>query len=64
LLGMQERVELAGGHFEIRSTAGRGTEIHVRFSLPQRSTEALQPPVPSPTIPGMVPHHDQVNRTT
>jgi signal transduction histidine kinase len=33
LLGMQERVELAGGYFEIRSTAGGGTEIHVRFPL-------------------------------
>jgi signal transduction histidine kinase len=47
LLGMQERVELAGGQFEIHSTAGRGTEIHVRFPLPQILTANTQPPVPN-----------------
>jgi signal transduction histidine kinase len=47
LLGMQERVELAGGQFEIRSTAGHGTEIHVRFPLPQILTATTQPPAPS-----------------
>jgi len=52
LLGMQERVELAGGQFEIRSTAGHGTEIHVRFPLPQILTPSTQPSVPyQPTPP-------------
>ncbi len=47
LLGMQERVELAGGHFEIRSTAGRGTEIHIRFPLSQILVDHTQTSVPS-----------------
>lgn len=47
LLGMQERVELAGGQFEIRSTAERGTEIHVRFLLPRIPVDHTQPSVPS-----------------
>jgi signal transduction histidine kinase len=65
LLGMQERVELAGGHFEIRSTAGHGTEIHVRFPLPQLSADTLQPSAPAAPIPlGMLPRHAQVNRTS
>jgi signal transduction histidine kinase len=34
LLGMQERVMLAGGKFEIDSSPGRGCEIHVRLPLP------------------------------
>ena len=33
LLGMRERVELAGGDFEINSTPTQGTEIRVRFPL-------------------------------
>jgi signal transduction histidine kinase len=33
LLGMRERVELAGGHIEISSTPAHGTEVRVRFSL-------------------------------
>jgi signal transduction histidine kinase len=33
LLGMRERVELAGGGFEINSTPTQGTEVRVRFPL-------------------------------
>lgn len=33
LLGMQERVSLAGGEFEIRSALGRGTEVRARFTV-------------------------------
>jgi signal transduction histidine kinase len=33
LLGMRERVELAGGRLEMTSAPGRGAEIHVRFPL-------------------------------
>jgi signal transduction histidine kinase len=33
VLGMQERVELAGGQFDITSTPGQGTEIRARFPL-------------------------------
>jgi signal transduction histidine kinase len=33
LLGMQERVALAGGHIDIVSAPGRGTEIRVRFPV-------------------------------
>ena len=33
LLGMQERVTLAGGEMDIRSAPGQGTEIHARFPL-------------------------------
>jgi signal transduction histidine kinase len=65
LLGMQERVELAGGHFEIRSAAGRGTEIHVRFPLPQPSADSPEPSAPSAPVPlEMLPRHAQANRTT
>ena len=32
LLGMQERVELSGGRFEINSTAGKGTTIRATIS--------------------------------
>jgi PAS domain S-box-containing protein len=34
LLGMQERAQLAGGQFEIKSGKKGGTEIQVRFALP------------------------------
>jgi PAS domain S-box-containing protein len=34
LLGMQERVLLAGGQIDIESTPGHGAEIRVRFPLP------------------------------
>jgi PAS domain S-box-containing protein len=33
LIGIQERVELLGGRCEIRSQAGAGTTIHVRFPI-------------------------------
>lgn len=33
LLGMRERIEMLGGHFEIMSLAGKGTTIHVAIPL-------------------------------
>lgn len=33
LLGMKERIELLGGHFNIKSKIGQGTEIHVSIPL-------------------------------
>ncbi len=33
LLGMQERVELLGGCFELNSTPGRGTQLHVELPI-------------------------------
>jgi signal transduction histidine kinase len=35
LLGMKERVALAGGEIEIDSAPGRGTSVHARLSLPR-----------------------------
>jgi PAS domain S-box-containing protein len=46
LLGMQERVQLSGGRFEIRSAMGRGTEIVSCFPLGGESAEHRSPPVP------------------
>ncbi len=37
LVGMQERVDLAGGRMEIESMAGMGTKIHASFPLGQFS---------------------------
>ena len=39
LLGMKERAEALGGTFDLRSEAGRGTEIQVTFTP--------EPPQPS-----------------
>ncbi|HEV2455973.1 MAG TPA: ATP-binding protein [Verrucomicrobiae bacterium] len=48
LLGMRERLEMVGGHFDIESTPGKGTTItallrpgngHARKELPMESTE-------------------------
>jgi signal transduction histidine kinase len=33
LLGMRERVSLAGGEIDIVSVPGRGSEVHVRFPI-------------------------------
>jgi two-component system sensor histidine kinase DegS len=33
LLGMRERIRLAGGTLEIRSKAGSGTQLVIRFPL-------------------------------
>jgi len=33
LLGMQERVSLMGGEFELRSVPGGGTEVRARFTV-------------------------------
>ncbi len=35
LLGMKERVALAGGEMEIESAQGRGTAVRARFPLPE-----------------------------
>lgn len=39
VLGMQERVELLEGKFEIKSAPGQGTTIHARFPLPTDGEE-------------------------
>ena len=36
LLGMQERVELVGGQFELRSAPGGGTEVRARFAVGEK----------------------------
>ncbi len=36
LRGMMERMQVIGGRLDIRSTPGRGTEIHVQVTLPPR----------------------------
>jgi PAS domain S-box-containing protein len=36
LLGMQERVSLMGGEFEVRSVPGDGTEVRARFGVGKR----------------------------
>jgi len=36
LLGMQERVALAGGTFEVRSTPGVGTHVRARFAVGEK----------------------------
>jgi signal transduction histidine kinase len=33
LLGMRERVELAGGRLDLQSQPGEGTELHAFFPL-------------------------------
>jgi signal transduction histidine kinase len=38
LLGMEERVSLAGGQLRVVSLPGRGTEIHVRLPVPARGS--------------------------
>lgn len=40
LLGMQERIELIGGAYEIESTAGTGTTIFLRVPLVEAAVEA------------------------
>jgi signal transduction histidine kinase len=47
LLGMWERVELAGGHIEMDSTPGQGTEIRIRFPLRSLAIENLQSSAPT-----------------
>jgi NarL family two-component system sensor histidine kinase YdfH len=39
LLGMRERVRLAGGRLEIRSEAGKGTQLMIRFPLEKPANE-------------------------
>jgi PAS domain S-box-containing protein len=40
LLGMQERVALIGGQFEIRSAPGTGTEVRARFAVGEKAQAA------------------------
>ena len=47
LLGMEERVQLAGGHFDLVSAPGRGTTIAMVFALTQASGEDSGGPVGS-----------------
>jgi signal transduction histidine kinase len=53
LLGMQERVELAGGRLDITATPGRGTEIYIRFpqSFPPGDGMWAPPPRSPQTSP-------------
>jgi signal transduction histidine kinase len=37
LLGMQERVSLVGGEFEVQSVQGGGTEVRARFAVDERA---------------------------
>ena len=39
LLGMQERVALAGGKFEVRSQPGDGTEVRARFAVGDKAPD-------------------------
>lgn len=45
LLGMEERVQLAGGQFTLESEPGRGTTIEIRFAL-QEPPSTLRRPDP------------------
>jgi len=38
LLGMQERVALVGGQFELRSAPGTGTEVRARFAVGEEAS--------------------------
>jgi PAS domain S-box-containing protein len=40
LLGMQERVALVGGQFELRSAPGGGTELRARFAVGEKAPPA------------------------
>ena len=44
LLGMQERVALAGGDLEIESNVGRGTSVRARLPLTPRAPIGLEVP--------------------
>jgi signal transduction histidine kinase len=41
LLGMRERVRLAGGRLEIQSEAGKGTRLLIRFTLEDGNQTAV-----------------------
>jgi two-component system sensor histidine kinase DegS len=50
LLGMEERVSLAGGRLEIESAPGRGTEVHAEVPhTKERPTGRLAPPAAEST---------------
>lgn len=54
LLGMQERVRLANGTFEVESTSGRGTRIIVRIPFdnqPSARPASAEDAAPTPTPP-------------
>ena len=42
LLGMQERAQLVGGHVQVTSVGGSGTEVHAVFPLVLDSAQAVQ----------------------
>ncbi len=46
LLGMQERVQLAGGRLAIRSTPSEGTEVRATLPLPARENVGRAEPLP------------------
>ncbi len=52
LIGMHQRVRMAGGTFDIRSEPGQGTHIEATFPLPESPDSQSQDPVlpPEPTI--------------
>ena len=43
LLGMRERVEMVGGHFEVESEPGRGTTVHARVPFKTAHKEHHRP---------------------
>jgi PAS domain S-box-containing protein len=42
LLGMQERVSLVGGEFELLSVPGSGTEVRARFAVGEKARRAVR----------------------
>ena len=42
LLGMRERLEMVGGHFEVESAPGKGTTVRVEIPFPQVREDALK----------------------
>jgi len=49
LLGMEERVSLAGGAFHIHALSGHGTEVRARFRLDRRSDHIAAGATPRPS---------------
>ena len=50
LLGMRERIRLAGGQLDVQSGAGKGTCVLIRFPL-ENADPALAPLAPAPSSP-------------
>ena len=52
LMGMRERAEIAGGSFEVESSAGAGTKVKAHVPLPQPANEVPEPAsVSEPPVP-------------